>query len=226
MKPGPGKPPSSADIAEALGVKVPAHIRAVMDTLDAQPHRPRPWDPGYVDAVKAAIRGTPAASHGAQYQQHPPAPPGIPARCTCVQMLQGPCPFCRAVAKLEAQQGNFSSGAGAYRHVSVGFGPMPPAPADFMDRLQAERDRRKRAPEPMRPEESTASHAWENPRRLPWCAVCRKPITDVTVKRLGAGGAGDDKLFIVRCHGQEERTTLTAAEVAGMQGYGRAFEDG
>lgn len=79
-----------------------------------------------------------------------------------------------------------------------------------------------RPPDRMRPEESEA--AWfQNQRRLPWCAVCKKGIPAVKVTRLGNGGEDADREFIVECHGQRERTVLSAEEVRAMSGYGRAF---
>jgi hypothetical protein len=76
-----------------------------------------------------------------------------------------------------------------------------------------------RAPDRMRPEETDAKW-FQNPRRLPWCAVCQKTIPHVTVNRMPISG---DREFIVECHGARERTVLSEAEVQAMQGYGRAF---
>lgn len=66
---------------------------------------------------------------------------------------------------------------------------------------------------------------WENPHRLPRCAVCRK-FLQVKVTRLGAGGTEDPRLFEVSCHGAQQAVVLTAAEVGGMRGYGDAFLPG
>lgn len=79
-----------------------------------------------------------------------------------------------------------------------------------------------RAPDRMRADETDADW-WQNPRRLPWCAVCKKTIPAVQVKRMGMGGEDADRLFTVSCHGACEETRLTAAEVKAMHGYGRAF---
>lgn len=79
-------------------------------------------------------------------------------------------------------------------------------------------------PFPNPPPYDPAAPKWhQHQQRLPWCAVCRKTIPSVQVIRLGNGGADADRLFVVTCHGETEQTTLTAAEVKAMQGYGQAF---
>lgn len=76
-----------------------------------------------------------------------------------------------------------------------------------------------------RNDEPRPPHWWENPHRLPRCAVCRK-FLQVQVTRLGAGTLKDRRMFTVSCHGESQAVVLTATEAGAMRGYSDAFTPG